>query len=73
MARVNAEVQKLVDYFANEGWSRFGFRGDGDGLSPANCAIRAMREYDNLLKTKLGEAALITMQYNQLQRAGLVP
>jgi hypothetical protein len=39
------EFDKLVDFFRNEGYQRFGLNGDDKGWSPAETAIRAMREY----------------------------
>jgi hypothetical protein len=41
----HAEVNKLVEFFRKEGYMRFGLNGDNMGWSPAETAIRAMREY----------------------------
>lgn len=41
----DAETAKLIEFFRKEGYMRFGLNGDNMGWSPAETAIRAMREY----------------------------
>ena len=43
-AELEAELDKLVAFYRGEGYADFGQQGDNDGLSPADTAIRAMRE-----------------------------
>jgi hypothetical protein len=66
-------MTNLVEYFRDEGYSRFGFRGDGDGLTPEEAAIRAMREFDEFLKSDIGSEAYSKFLYWKLRIAKLVP
>lgn len=67
------EFQLLVSYFNGDGYSQFGFRGDGDGLSPVQTAIRAMREFDTFLGSPIGAEAHLKFQHAVLVEKGLVP
>ena len=71
--RLAEETKKLIEYFNADGYSRFGFAGDADGLSPVGTAIRALREYDRLLGTAAGSQAQVAMLHNDLVEKGLVP
>lgn len=73
VSELGKELKKLIAYFNAEGYSRFGYRGDGDNLTPVDTAIRAMREYDALLRTDLGSAALNAKLYADVVAKGLVP
>lgn len=67
------ELHQLTDYFRADGWSRYGFRGDEDGLTPVAAAIRAMREFDEFLRDPVGSQAYVAFQHSKLVKAGLVP
>jgi hypothetical protein len=43
-AECREEMRKLLNYFRGEGFAPFGNDGDHDCLTPAETAIRAMRE-----------------------------
>lgn len=49
MKRAKSEEQKLVDYFNTVGGDALGRQGDYDELTPAETAIRAMRERKHLI------------------------
>ncbi len=72
-AQVMKDYCNLVGYFNSDGYSRYGFRGDADNLSPIGTAIRAMQEFDEFLRSPEGSAAYVAMQYHGLQEKGLVP
>jgi len=42
------ELRKLIDWFRSREGDTIGRNGDADNLSPADCAIRAMRELRKL-------------------------
>lgn len=67
------QLLELIEYFNRDGYSRYGYRGDQDGLTPVKTAIRAMREYHDLLQTKAGSDAQTAMLHQQLVDKGLVP
>ncbi len=67
------QVKMLIAYFNGKGYSRFGFNGDECGISPAQTAIAAMRDFDVLLKTEAGSQALTAMLHQRLIDKGLVP
>jgi hypothetical protein len=57
-------VSPLVGYFAGEGYSRYGFDGDARGLSPEECAIKWLREFDTFLRTPDGSRAYTSWLYS---------
>lgn len=54
--RASSEVRKLVEFFRSEEGLGLGTQGDHDGLTPADAAIRAMRELLDL-RVRAGRAA----------------
>lgn len=73
MNQATADRLALIEFFRGDGFSRFGHEGDLRGLSPVNCAIHNLREFDALLKTEAGHKALIAMLHQRLIDQGLVP
>jgi hypothetical protein len=58
------KVPPLVAYFRGDGWSRYGFDGDERGLSPEECAIKWLREFDTFLRTPDGSRAYTSWLYS---------
>lgn len=58
------EADNLVAYFRGDGYSRFGFDGDERGLTPEQCAVRWLREFDAFLRSPVGEAAYRSYLYS---------
>lgn len=66
-------MSRLVTYFRGEGYARFGYEGDLKGETPHECAIRNLKEFDALLRTKAGSDAYTALQAQRLRDMGLVP
>lgn len=59
-------TEKLVAYFRGEGYSRYGYDGDLRNLTPEECAIKWLREFDAFLKgSPVGNAAHVRWLYEQ--------
>lgn len=66
-------MDALVIYFNSDGYAQFGFDGDCKMENPEQCAIRNLREFARLLRTKAGNEAYTAMLNQDLIDKGLIP